>query len=122
MAGPKTVLMGFVSDKLLSQIYLGAKAFITASVDEDFGITPVEAMGHGAPVLGYNSGGTRETVKDEENGLLYHKRSVEGICSVIKRFERLSWSTPKVIDSVYHFRSENFITAIHQVIKHITND
>jgi len=47
----KVEFLGQVSDEELARLYKGAKGFLALSQDEDFGITPVEAMLCGAPVL-----------------------------------------------------------------------
>jgi len=40
------------------------------SLNEDWGIVPLEAMAHGKPVLAVNSGGPTESVVDGETGFL----------------------------------------------------
>ncbi len=64
IAGPMTEFVGFVSDEEKQRLMSKAKAFIVAATDEDFGITPVEAMAHGCPVIAFRGGGYLETVVD----------------------------------------------------------
>ncbi len=47
----KVILAGFVSDAQLAWLYENADLFVTTSLYEGFGMTPVEAMGHGCPVI-----------------------------------------------------------------------
>ena len=47
-------LLGFVPDEMLVTLYQNALAFITASLSEGFGITGLEAMAAGCPVLSSN--------------------------------------------------------------------
>ena len=54
---------------------------------EAFGRVTVEAMKFGLPVIGANSGGTRELVRDGWNGLLY---PVGDACQLAERIHRLS--------------------------------
>ncbi|MBP9779295.1 glycosyltransferase [Candidatus Gracilibacteria bacterium] len=56
-------------EELISLIQ-GAIATIYIPVDEDFGMSPVESMACGTPVIGVNDGGLRETIIDDETGLL----------------------------------------------------
>ena len=47
MAGSTVEFLGDLTDDELKKTYSGAKAFLFASRDEEFGIAPVEAMGYG---------------------------------------------------------------------------
>jgi glycosyltransferase involved in cell wall biosynthesis len=51
-------------------LYATCRGLITTAVDEDFGITPVEAMAAGKCVLATDEGGYRETVVDGRTGFL----------------------------------------------------
>lgn len=70
IAGPLTQFIGFVPDNELAGWYAGAKALILPGI-EDFGLTPVEAMAQGAPVLAYRKGGAIETVIEHTTGNLF---------------------------------------------------
>lgn len=50
--------------------YSAADVFVTTPWYEPFGITPVESMACGTPVIGSNVGGIKHTVKDGETGYL----------------------------------------------------
>lgn len=54
----------------LNYYYSAADVFVTAPWYEPFGITPVEAMACGTPVIGTNVGGVKFTVRDGETGYL----------------------------------------------------
>src|SRR5690606_6736997 len=56
-------ILGYKEGNELKKLMQKAKAFIFAA-EEDFGITVVEAMACGTPVIAYNSGGATETVVD----------------------------------------------------------
>jgi glycosyltransferase involved in cell wall biosynthesis len=89
IAGATVEFMGSVPDRELESLYANAKAFLYASVDEDFGMVPVEAMAHKLPVIAYASGGVMETVKDGKNGFLYPELSVQSLVSHIRIFENM---------------------------------
>jgi len=90
IAGDTVEFMPEVHDDTFRELYLNGKAFLFASVDEEFGIAPIEAMGHGVPVIAYASGGLIETVSDSENGYLYHDLTPEALLDKLKLFENLS--------------------------------
>ncbi|MDO8558836.1 MAG: glycosyltransferase [bacterium] len=60
-------LLGEVPDEELDNYYANAKAFIMPQ-EEDFGMTPLEAMSFGKPVLALRRGGALEYVLDGING------------------------------------------------------
>lgn len=90
LAGPTVEILDSVSDEELPQLYSNAKAFLFASVDEEFGIAPNEAMGHGVPVIAYASGGIPETVIDRQRGFLYHDLNEDSLIEQVKKMEKLS--------------------------------
>ncbi len=68
---PKNVtLLGSVSEDELNNLYATCKGHITTSLDEDFGMTPLEAMASGKPTIAVNEGGYLETVDDGITGIL----------------------------------------------------
>ncbi len=75
------------------KLYSGAKAFLALSKDEDFGITPVEAMACGCPVIAFNGGGYKETVINGKTGVLFDDYSVAGLGVAIKKFNDLNYRT-----------------------------
>lgn len=90
IAGDTIEFLGDVTDAELNSIYSNAKAFLFASVDEEFGISPVEAMSYGLPVIALKSGGLKETVIDGKNGYLFEELSDESLDEKINIFEKLS--------------------------------
>ncbi len=67
---PNVTLLGEVPDERLLDLYARCRGFVTTAVDEDFGITPVEAMAAGKCVLATDEGGYRETVVEGDTGFL----------------------------------------------------
>ncbi|TRZ89938.1 MAG: glycosyltransferase family 4 protein [Methanosarcinales archaeon] len=85
---PKNVLLlGTVPDDELILLYSRCKAFIITSIDEPFGMAPVEAMASGKPVVGVREGGCLETVVDGSTGLLV-KPEVPEIVNAINIISR----------------------------------
>ncbi|MDB5081211.1 MAG: glycosyltransferase family 4 protein [Chloroflexi bacterium] len=86
LAGPKTEFLGFVPDEGVRELFTQCRAFIQVGA-EDFGITPVEAMAGGAPVIAINQYGPAEIVIDGENGLFFDQQTPEALIEAVKRFE-----------------------------------
>ena len=107
MAGPTVEFVGHVSDEQLSDYYAGARAFLFPGI-EDFGLTPLEAMAGGAPVLAYGEGGARETVVDGETGLFFREQNAESLAACIEEFESYNFSASACRARAEQFSRENF--------------
>ena len=74
---------------MLRDLYSQCKAFIFPG-EEDFGITPLEAMASGRPVIAYAKGGALETVRglDEKDpsGVFFKEPSAVSLVSAIREF------------------------------------
>ena len=87
----KIVFVGGKTHKELPQVYASADVFVAPSVTasdggkEGFGLVVIEAMASGIPVVASKSGGIKEIVKDEENGLLCEEKDVLGLSKAINR-------------------------------------
>lgn len=80
---PNVEYLGEVSEKELRSLYGRCRGFITTSQREDFGMTPVEAMAAGKPVVATAEGGHLESIVDGETGRLVPPR-VEDIIKAVR--------------------------------------
>jgi len=82
---PKNVeIISWVDFDKLVDLYANCKGFIATSKDEDFGLTPIEAMASGKPVITANEGGYKETVIDGVTGKLIDNINPDKLIEVIK--------------------------------------
>lgn len=114
--GKNIEFLGQVSDKELAKLYQEAKAFLALARDEDFGITPVEAMSVGTPVIAFNGGGYKETVLDKKTGLLFDDYSVNGLIKAIQQFNNLTINPQDCITQAQKFGKERFKKEIKEFI------
>ena len=70
--------LGFKDDETVKEYMENCRAFIFPG-EEDFGITPVEAMACGKPVLAFGKGGATESVIAGKTGEFFFDQSVESI-------------------------------------------
>lgn len=77
---------GGLSDDALGELYRKARAFIFPGL-EDFGITPLESMYNGRPVIAYGKGGLLDTVTPE-TGVFFPEQTVESLMAAVQDFER----------------------------------
>ena len=113
---PNIEFVGEVSDGDKYELMQNAKAYIFASEDEDFGITPVEAMSLGTPVIAYKSGGVLETVVDGKTGVFFEELSVKSLKSAIKRAISIHFEPAKIKEYANKFSEENFKREISKFI------
>lgn len=109
LAGDTVEFLGRVSDEEMERYYSRAKAFLFPGI-EDYGITPVEAMSAGVPVLAFGKGGALETVQDGKTGLYFHDQTVSGLVHCIEEFERngVAYSRQQIHDYSLNFSDEIF--------------
>jgi alpha-1,3-rhamnosyl/mannosyltransferase len=72
-----------VADADLPALYSGATVFVTPSLYEGFGLTPLEAMACGAPVICSNASSLPEVVGDA--ALLFDPSDCDGLTSIVVR-------------------------------------
>ena len=106
-AGPNVEVLGYQSDAVLRDLMQRARAFVFAA-EEDFGITPVEAMACGTPVVAFGRGGATETVRDGITGLFFADQTVPAIVDAVDRFDRAEWDPAAVRRHAEFYRPERF--------------
>jgi len=117
LAGETVSFVGEVSDADKRELMEGAKAFLFASEDEDFGIVPVEAMAAGTPVIAHRSGGVKETIVEGKTGVFFEKLSVGSLKEGIKRFEKLKIKPEDCRKQAEKFSKERFEREIKTLVK-----
>jgi glycosyltransferase involved in cell wall biosynthesis len=87
MAAPHIRFLGRVTDEELGELYARCRALLLPG-EEDFGITPVEALASGKPVIALGRGGALETVPPF-GGVFFEEASEESLDAAIGRFEEM---------------------------------
>lgn len=99
IAGNSIEFAGYVDKSKKRELLSGAKAFVFNGRNEDFGISPVEAMAAGTPLLGVEEGMTQYQVVDGKNGYTFERdEQGVGIYKAIQRFELegVEWSSTEI--------------------------
>jgi len=108
--------LGRVSEDEKAALYQKAEAFINPQ-EEDFGITMIEAMASGTPVIAFKKGGATETVLEGKTGLFFEKQTKDDIMTAVQGFKRENFNPSYIRESVERFSEENFRQAILGFIK-----
>ena len=126
LASENITFCGWAENDTIRSHYQKAKAFIFPGV-EDFGITPVEAMACGCPIIAYKKGGTLETViditEDSENGtgLFYNESNANSLNRSIDEFENMknSFSNTQMRKQANNFSVEKYKKSISKIVNQI---
>ena len=82
------------SNKKMSYIYSDADIFVIPSRIESFGQTAAEAQSCGTPVAGFNIGGLKDIITNDENGILIEpfnsQKMALAIQSLLKTEDKIS--------------------------------
>ena len=106
---------GHVTDAQLVALMRGARALIFPQY-EDFGMTPVEMMACGRPVIAYSRGGAAETIIDGETGVLVDEQTPEAFAAAILRFESLDIEPEACRRRAEFFSFDRFAEAIRSAV------
>lgn len=107
MAGPKTQFLGHVNEEAKKELFREAIAFLHPQI-EDFGITAVEAMAAGRPVIAFGEGGATETVLDGITGQFFEVQTWEDIGNAAIRFDPSQYQPHRIREHAEQFSQETF--------------
>ncbi|MDP2652916.1 MAG: glycosyltransferase [Candidatus Omnitrophota bacterium] len=77
-------VFSWVHQEDLLKLYADCRGFLATALDEDFGLTPVEAMAAGKPVIAPADGGFRETVLDGVTGRLLDRMDEDSLLAAVR--------------------------------------
>lgn len=97
---------GGLSDEALGAFYKKAQALIFPGL-EDFGITPLESMFNGRPVIAYGKGGLLDTVT-LETGVFFPEQSVDSLINAVEEFEHRTFRPEVLRARAEEFSREHF--------------
>lgn len=115
IAKPNIEFVGRVSEAQKADLLAHARAFLHPQV-EDLGITPLEAMASGRPVIAYGVGGATETVIPNKTGILFTEQSWEALYQVLRDFEAEAWNSTEIRAWAERFSAERFKTRISRYV------
>ena len=116
MANPNIEFQTRLTDAHITKLMQQCRVFIFPT-EEDFGITPVEAMAAGKPVIAYGRGGATETVIDGKTGIYFSSQNAESLNGAIARFEKTDFHSGSIVSHAQKFSEAVFITNIQDQVK-----
>jgi|SRR3989339_1275303 len=116
MAKSNIEFCGRVSEKQKAELYANAKAFIHPQ-EEDFGITAVESMASGRPVIAYKKGGATETVVEGLSGEFLESQTWEELADHMIRFDEHRYDSVKIKHHADQFSHKRFVEELKTFVE-----
>lgn len=107
--------LGRVDEKTKIDLFNNCIAFINPQ-EEDFGITPVEAMAAGRPVIAFRRGGAMESVIENVTGVFFDEQTKNSLMAAVRDFASRQFNPNKIQEHARQFSEENFKKNIREFI------
>lgn len=117
-AGPNVDFIGGVTDEELRILYQNCRALVFTS-EEDFGLTPVECMACGRPVVALGYGGAAETVVDGRTGVHFPEQSPTALDSALDRLARLELTAEDCREQALRFDESVFLAKLQAAAEYL---
>lgn len=108
--------LGRVPDEQMAELYGKALAFINPQV-EDFGITAIESMACGRPVIAFGEGGALETVIPGKTGILFEDQVWEHLAEAVIRFNPDDFDPHTIRTHAISFDEQVFMSKIRSTVQ-----
>jgi glycosyltransferase involved in cell wall biosynthesis len=109
-------LLGWLPRERLARLYAGAGGFIHVA-EEDFGISMVEALAAGTPVLAADRGGARDIVRQGIDGVLISDPQEPGrVREGVLELARTKWDRKRLRAHAEQFSEEHFQRRLSEVM------
>lgn len=115
LAPRSTRFLPSVTDAELRWLYANARALVTAS-QEDFGLTPLEAMGFGTPVVVIAAGGFLETVEPDVSGIFFDSPDPKSLRVALERAAVHDWDRDALRARAEAFSEKSFIRRFRGIV------
>jgi glycosyltransferase involved in cell wall biosynthesis len=112
---PNVELLGWVGRAELARLYARASGFVHAG-EEDFGISMVEALASGTPVIALDAGGSRDIVRPGQDGILFERPELQQLRHAVERAAATDWDRSPLAARAREFSRENFV---HRLRDHV---
>ncbi len=121
IAGPSVVFAGWQSGEHLAEYYRNCLGLVFPG-EEDFGITPLEAMASGRPVVALRKGGALETVVDDVTGVFFDDPTIASLNAGVERLERKSWDPERIRRHAETFAADRTKDQLRRFIESCVED
>ena len=117
-APPNVELLGSVQRSRIVERLSRARSLILPGI-EDFGITPLEAMATGTPVVALRAGGVLDTVVDHRTGIFFDGQNVDSLRRALDEVESSGWDRGALRSHAAQFSRSRFTEQFLGALKRI---
>ena len=115
LAGPNVEVIVSPNQRQWVELMQKADALLFPGV-EDFGMTPVEAMASGTPVIAYKAGGALDYIEEGHTGLFFDLPNADSLATVLKDFNPDNFKQTALMEFAGQFSRSSFISKIQTAI------
>jgi glycosyltransferase involved in cell wall biosynthesis len=112
---PNVELRGWIEREELAGLYREAAGFLHVG-EEDFGISMVEALAAGAPVIALDAGGARDIVRDGIDGVLVAEPGIESLRAAVERVAAKDWDREALGARAAEFSRQRFAARMRELV------
>jgi glycosyltransferase involved in cell wall biosynthesis len=114
--GGRVEFLPWQSEADLARLFARCQALLFPGV-EDFGITPVEVMAAGRPVIARAAGGALETVVPGETGILVDSTQPEEWARVLRQFRANAYEASRLRQHAMRFDRSRFAAGLQRLLQ-----
>lgn len=116
MANKNIQFVGHVSDQEKARLLMECIAFLHPQL-EDFGLLPLETMASGRPVIAYDRGGARESVREGVTGTFFTEQTWESLLDTVINFKPEEYKPAEIRKWAQQFDIETFKAQIKEYVE-----
>jgi len=105
---PNVEILPWLSRMQLAHRFEEASGFLHIA-EEDFGISMVEALAAGTPVVALAAGGALDIIRDEVDGILVDRPEVEQVRDAVRRLASREWDRDALAARAQEFSRLEFV-------------
>ena len=113
--GPNVEVLGSVPRERIIETLARARSLILPGV-EDFGITPLEAMAVGTPVVALGEGGVKDSVIDGTTGIFFDRAEVDSLRLALDQVESRTWDRQAIRAHAATFSRARFEAELREAL------
>ena len=119
-AGPNVKFLGSVSREVILDYLSRARTLVLPGV-EDFGITPLEAMAAGTPVVAFRGGGALDTVVEGRTGIFFDEPVVNSIRGALEQAGARQWNRGQIREHAASFSRARFQQQMKDALQQVAS-
>ena len=124
MANKNIRILSNITDSQKTAYLSNAQALIFPGI-EDFGITPLESLASGTPVIAFKGGGVLDYLKENKNAIFFNNQTSNSLNRALVKFEKNKneFNSEDLRKTILNFSNQSFINKFKKIInKNLKNE